>query len=108
MKIIKRGGFREQAARQLKYKNSVNQRADITAQKVYQPAHHTDEVAQDTTTPPDSVPLDNMDAYPVMLPLNTMQPIKASIKIPKLSKNLTNCQALQFKGITISPKKMLK
>ncbi|TEU29406.1 hypothetical protein [Alkanindiges illinoisensis] len=59
--IIKRGGFREQAARQLKYKNSVNQRADITAQKAYQPAHHTDKAAQDTTTPPDSVPVDNMD-----------------------------------------------
>ena len=61
MKLIKRGGFREQAARQLKYKNSVNQRADITAQKVYQPAHHTDKAAQDTTTPPDSVPVDNRD-----------------------------------------------
>lgn len=59
--IIKRGGFREQAARQLKYKNSVNQRADITAQKAYQPAHHTDEAAQDTTTPPDPVPVDNLD-----------------------------------------------
>lgn len=60
MKIIKRGGFREQAARQLKYKNSVNQRADITAQKAYQPAHHTDEAAQDTTTPPDPITVDNV------------------------------------------------
>lgn len=59
--IIKRGGFREQAARQLKYKNSVNQRADITAQKAYQPSHHTDEAAQDSTTPPDPVPVDNRD-----------------------------------------------
>lgn len=61
MKLIKRGGFREQAARQLKYKNSVNQRADISAQKAYQPSHHTDEAAQDSTTPPDPVPVDNMD-----------------------------------------------
>ncbi|ONG41987.1 hypothetical protein BKE30_01575 [Alkanindiges hydrocarboniclasticus] len=61
MKLIKRGGFREQAARQLKYKNSVNQRADITAQKAYQPSHHTDEAAQDSTTPPDPVLVDNMD-----------------------------------------------
>ncbi|WP_034280274.1 hypothetical protein [Alkanindiges illinoisensis] len=59
--IIKRGGFREQAARQLKYKNSVNQRADITAQKAYQPLHHTDEAVQDSTTPPDPVPVDNRD-----------------------------------------------
>lgn len=35
--LIKRGGFREQAARQLKYKNSVNQRTDINAQVTYQP-----------------------------------------------------------------------
>lgn len=61
MKLIKRGGFREQAARQLKYKNSVNQRADISAQKAYQPSHHTDEAAQDNTTPPDPVPVGNMD-----------------------------------------------
>lgn len=47
IKIIKRGGFREQAARQLKYKNSVNQRANISAQKVYPPAHHNEEEIQD-------------------------------------------------------------
>lgn len=35
--LIKRGGFREQAARQLKYKNSVNQRTDINVQVTYQP-----------------------------------------------------------------------
>ncbi len=29
IKIIKRGGFREQAARHLKYKDSVNQRSNI-------------------------------------------------------------------------------
>ena len=29
IKIIKRGGFREQAARQLKYKDSVNQRTNL-------------------------------------------------------------------------------
>lgn len=58
--IIKRGGFREQAARQLKYKNSVNQRADITAQKSYQPAHYNEAAAQDTTTPPDPITVDNV------------------------------------------------
>ena len=47
MKIIKRGGFREQTARQLKYKNSVNQRADITEQKAYPPAHHNEEGMRD-------------------------------------------------------------
>ncbi len=31
IKIIKRGGFREQAARQLKYKDSVNQRTNLDA-----------------------------------------------------------------------------
>ncbi|RYY80643.1 MAG: hypothetical protein EOO69_01770 [Moraxellaceae bacterium] len=45
--IIKRGGFREQATRQLKYKNSVNQRASISAQKIYPPAHHNEEEMQD-------------------------------------------------------------
>lgn len=33
VQIIKRGGFREQTARQLKYKDSVNQRKDISAQQ---------------------------------------------------------------------------
>lgn len=61
MKIIKRGGFREQAARQLKYKNSVNQRTSISKQKSYQPSQHNDEVAQDITTPPDPIPVDNVD-----------------------------------------------
>ena len=36
IKIIKRGGFREQAARQLKYKDSVNQRSNIDKQPVDQ------------------------------------------------------------------------
>ena len=31
IKIIKRGGFREQVARQLKYKDSVNQRTNLDA-----------------------------------------------------------------------------
>lgn len=61
LNIIKRGGFREQAARQLKYKNSVNQRADISAQKAYAPSHHTDEATQHSTTPPDSVAADPVD-----------------------------------------------
>lgn len=59
LNIIKRGGFREQAARQLKYKNSVNQRADISAQKAYAPSHHT--ATQHSTTPPDSVATDPVD-----------------------------------------------
>lgn len=33
--IIKRGGFREQAARQLKYKDSVNQRSNIDKQSTH-------------------------------------------------------------------------
>ncbi len=36
IKIIKRGGFREQAARQLKYKDSVNQRTNLDATLVDQ------------------------------------------------------------------------
>lgn len=36
IKIIKRGGFREQAARQLKYKDSVNQRTNLDATTVNQ------------------------------------------------------------------------
>lgn len=36
IKIIKRGGFREQAARQLKYKDSVNQRTNLDATPVDQ------------------------------------------------------------------------
>lgn len=59
--IIKRGGFREQAARQLKYKNSVNQRTSISTQKGYQPSQHNDEVAQDTTTLHDPVSVDHVD-----------------------------------------------
>lgn len=49
--IIKRGGFREQAARQLKYKNSVNQRAHIRGEKVYQPSAQNHEAVQDNTMP---------------------------------------------------------
>lgn len=33
--IIKRGGFREQAARQLNYKDSVNQRSNIDKQSTH-------------------------------------------------------------------------
>ena len=33
--IINRGGFREQAARQLKYKDSVNQRSNIDKQSTH-------------------------------------------------------------------------
>lgn len=55
MKIIKRGGFREQAARQLKYKNSVNQRANISQQKTYQPFSQDHEETQDSTMPSDPV-----------------------------------------------------
>ena len=36
IKIIKRGGFREQAARQLKYKDSVNQRTNLDATTAHQ------------------------------------------------------------------------
>ena len=36
IKIIKRGGFREQAARQLKYKDSVNQRTNLDVTTVNQ------------------------------------------------------------------------
>ena len=36
IKIIKRGGFREQASRQLKYKDSVNQRTNLDATLVDQ------------------------------------------------------------------------
>lgn len=36
IKIIKRGGFREQAARQLKYKDSVNQRISLDVTPVEQ------------------------------------------------------------------------
>lgn len=52
--LIKRGGFREQAARQLKYKNSVNQRADINAQVTYQPdnqASDTNQIALEPCNP---------------------------------------------------------
>lgn len=35
--IIKRGGFREKAARELKYKNSVNERREINEQPDYVP-----------------------------------------------------------------------
>ena len=35
IRIIKRGGFREQAARQLKYKDSVNQRSNIAKQSTH-------------------------------------------------------------------------
>lgn len=35
--IIKRGGFREKAARELKYKNSVNERREIKEQPDYVP-----------------------------------------------------------------------
>jgi hypothetical protein len=67
--IIKRGGFREQAARQLKYKNSVNQRADISAQKVYPPAHHNEERVQDNIVEekleqPDPTSRENCDKVP--------------------------------------------
>lgn len=65
-KLIKRGGFREQAARQLKYKNSVNQRTNISAQKVYPPSHHNEEgvqdnIAQENLVQPDPAPKDTMD-----------------------------------------------
>lgn len=51
MKIIKRGGFREQAARQLKYKNSVNQRTDINAQVTYQPDNQASDTIPVTLEP---------------------------------------------------------
>lgn len=48
--IIKRGGFREQAARQLKYKNSVNQRTDINAHATYQPVDDNAEAQTNQAT----------------------------------------------------------
>lgn len=49
--LIKRGGFREQAARQLKYKNSVNQRTDINAHVTYQPVNEATKTKQDALEP---------------------------------------------------------
>jgi hypothetical protein len=52
--IIKRGGFREKAARQLKYKNSVNERREIKEQPDYVPEEDRvkkqDELASDEPT----------------------------------------------------------
>ncbi|XID75327.1 hypothetical protein ACF3NA_01905 [Alkanindiges sp. WGS2144] len=55
VKIIKRGGFREQAARQLKYKNSVNQRTDIQAPANYQPVSDWADTKQPEANPTNQV-----------------------------------------------------
>ena len=46
IKIIKRGGFREQAARQLKYKDSVNQRSNIDKHPVDQSLQSSESTEQ--------------------------------------------------------------
>lgn len=53
IKIIKRGGFREQAARQLKYKDSVNQRISLDVTPVEQSGQNlvsTEVVKRDETS----------------------------------------------------------
>ncbi len=53
IKIIKRGGFREQAARQLKYKDSVNQRTNLdatTANQLGQKSVSMESVNQDESS----------------------------------------------------------